>query len=344
MPTPPLSSLLLLSGLHVARASDGGPAPPPPPVIAARVELPGLAGLACEADRCHALVQGRLHALDPQTLALGEEQALPWGSRLLAAPAPTLLGPCPEATEGADAGTPGTCARPLRPDAPVPSPLPAGRSPGLSATQLAQAWNQARAAGDRLPFAHRVPAPGGGLLTTAREPDGHRVLRVGGAARYMDLTLGAAGPGYRRALALHPTGLEAYAVAAPGERLVAFDPRELSLRWIIPLRPIAHGLFVEASGRLLLVEEGGQADPERLLDLGVEDPLLPQGAAPGSDLALALSERPDATSTAVIDLSTPALVWREEGRYLSLQALPDGAFLLATDRALVRLALPPPPP
>ncbi|MCK6505805.1 hypothetical protein L6R53_20855 [Myxococcota bacterium] len=348
MPACPVGRPLLLLAALVARAAAAAPAGPAgtaaddrPPEVAARVELAGLAGLACEGDRCLALVDGRLRAVDPLTLALGEEQAPTWGHHLFAAPAPTLLDGC-EATPSSPDGTPETCARPLADPTLAPAPVPTDRAAPPSPDQVARAWNQARASGDRLPFAARVPAPDGGLLTTVREPQGHRVMRIGGAARFMDATLGAGGPGYRRALALHPTGREAYAVAAPGSALVAFDPRDLGIRWILPLRPVAHGLFVDPTGRLLLAEEGGEPDPDALLDLGAQERHLPAGAAPGSDLALALAERPDAASTAVIDLAAPRLVWREDGRYLSLQALPDGACLLATDRALVRLVLPPP--
>ena len=93
-----------------------------------------------------------------------------------------------------------------------------------------------------------------------------------------------------------------WASAARGED-AASPPDSGQARWRIPLRPAAHGLFIEGSGRLLLLEEGGRADPDRLLDLGTDRPALPAGHDPTSALFLALAQRPDASTTAVVDLT-----------------------------------------
>lgn len=312
-------------------AAPAAAAEVPATTVAARAEVPGLAGLACTAEgACTALVDGRLWGLDPVTLALVED-----------------LGPAAldgETVEGLfDHGGPllwsacaaEPCAR--APGAPDPVDLHAP-PPADPRTR----WNEAIAQGWRSPFAAQLPSPGGGRMSFVGNPS-PRVMVSGGGLRQMTVDASPADARYLRALALHPSGREAYLVAWPGDVLLAFDPVALRSRWRIPLRPAAHGLYVDASGRHLLLEEGGAVDPDRVLDLGGDQPALPKGGDPASDLFLHLAERPDAVTTAVVDLAVPRLVWREDGRYLSLQALPDGSLLLATTQALVRLQPPPRP-
>ncbi len=349
--------------------SDPPPAAPAQPAatiapttVVGRLALADLAGLACDpAGRCIVQRGRRLIALDPDALApdalapdapgvddanagaLGDQVAdLAEGERLVQADGPAVLGAC---TDG-----PGRCLRAV-PGRGVPGESPSPERPVLDAavdrSPAAQRdrWNDAIAHGGRSPFSARVPSPTGGTLAFLPHPE-PRVMATGGGVRFMLLANGNGGadddrrPAYLRTLALHPSGREAYLLAWPDGDLIAFDPARLSPRWTVPLRPAAHGLFVEGGGRLLVLEEGGQPDPDRLLDLGSAPPALPAGTAAGSDVFLALADRPDAATTAIVDLALPRLVWREEGRYLDLLTLPDGDRLLATDHALVRLSVP----
>ncbi len=310
------------------------PQAPPEVTVAARVELSGLQGLACGDDGCLVQLDGVLHPLDTDTLAPGPAgPAVADGRRLVQADTPVLLGPCPDDGDQ-------SCTWTLDADADaLPLPAPAEGRPDPVAT-----WNAAVAGGWRSPFAARVPSPRGGSMIFLPRPE-PRVMVTGAGARMMPLDLPDASVRYARAVALHPTGGEAYLLAWPQGDLLAFDPDRLTQRWAIPLRPAAHGLFVDGAGRLLILEEGGTPDPDRLMDLGTDAP--PQVAGdPASDLVLAVVDRPAAASTAVVDLAIPKLVWREDGRYLALVTLPDGDRLLATDRALVRLSPPaqPSPP
>ncbi|NOY25898.1 MAG: hypothetical protein GXP62_08510 [Oligoflexia bacterium] len=355
---------------------DSAPSPADPALPGVRIEARwdvddgggsvgggSVGGIVCTATGCQALAEGVLQTFDPRTLAHEPGSPLPWGDRLLAAPGPTVTGPCPDQPKircaaSLDAVLAGEAPLALAPD----------HDPPRDAADLATAWNVARSDGGRVGFAARAPAPAGGAMVLVRGSDGTRVMQSGAGVRFMDLpdpaepgqaahvqaahgqaqaapgeAQPATGAAYLRALALHPTGQEAYALAFPGTSLLAFDPVGLRPRWRLPLHPQAHGLFIEHDGRLLVVEEGGQPDPDRLLDTGTQDPSLPENARPYSDLAIELMDRPDATSTALVDLAQRRLVWREPGRYRSLLALDDGAFLLATDRAILRLVLPAPP-
>jgi hypothetical protein len=295
----------------------------------------GLSAISCEGPDCLAQVNGRLHSLQWPALALGPDLGAvngvlvdtTGGARVLvdcAEPAPLRL--CTTDTGGA---APAQLAA-LAPD----------QGPSPKALELR--WNTRQAAGWRVGFSSRIPTPEGGTISWMRgaPPLGARLMRTGAAARV------AAAPGpspvaaYPGVLALHPSGVELYALTWPGGTLAALDPRTLERRWTLALSPAAHPLFVDAGGRWLVAEVGGQVPDDLLLDLA-GTPAVPVDWDPAGDAALRLAERPAASRTAVVDLATQTVLAELPGRFVGFHVVPGQGALVATTDGLASIAAAP---
>jgi hypothetical protein len=113
----------------------------------------------------------------------------------------------------------------------------------------------------------------------------------------------------------------------------------LATRWALPLEGAAHPLFIDAGGRLLLAGVG-TSETERWTDWP-----LPDGrgavADPARDESLRAAERPSTDGVVVVDLDSGESIARARGTFRRWLALPDGRFLLATDREIVFFQPPP---
>ncbi|MDP2313003.1 MAG: hypothetical protein Q8P41_08865 [Pseudomonadota bacterium] len=301
----------------------------------ARLPFPGLSDLACDRTDCRALVAGTLVAL-PGGAPVGAAGALATFDTLrVSAPGTWAVeGPCEPgprcvASLGAD-GTPGVSTPapglpPLDEDAP---------SLASAAEAFGAAWNAGIAAGWRSGFHRVIVGPGGGRITWLRGIDGAgQLVRVGNGSRTVRLGAATASVSWPGWLALHPTGVEAYLVAWPSPLVRAFDPATLEMRWTLPLEGAARGLFVDPSGRWLVVAVG-PGTTDRL----VEWPVPSLSPVPTADLArdevLRAIEHPRTDSVVVIDLATQAVAAEARGELRRFLPLPDRP-LVATDKEVV---------
>ena len=95
----------------------------------------------------------------------------------------------------------------------------------------------------------------------------------------------------------------------------------------------ASGLFVDGSGRWLVVSEGPPAT-DRLIDWPAVSPDPNAAADPWRDEILRGLDRPPSDATVVIDLATHAVAARARGSLRRFLPLPDRP-VLATDREVV---------
>ena len=189
--------------------------------------------------------------------------------------------------------------------------------------------------GLRAPFRAVQPTRDGAMLMYRRGgwSGQSSLVRVGGAMRAVPAPGTIRGAVYPAWISVHPRTGEGYLLPWPGAQLLAFDPETLATQWVVELRSAARALFVDPSGRYLVIAQGGEVQ-ERLLDWGV--PGIMANEDPASDLVLRTRPRPHATSVVVVDTTRPAIVAVVEGDYRRWQAWPGG-FLLLTDRELLTL-------
>lgn len=350
------------AGLEDVLVPEALPAAEVPP----EVPVPGLEALACTARDCFVWSPAGLQRLDA-TGSLGDPvpAALEPGVHALLAHDEGLavLLPCPptpppradELMEDpeleereVDVELEVLCLAALDPATgsmgkPISYPLDEGAS-ARDPVALREGWNRMREAGWRVPFALRVPTRDGGTLGYLRGAGGSQaqLTRTGRSARMESWPATRTPVSYPRWLAMHPTGAEAFLLTWPEPTLTALDPDSLEARWELHLRGPAHGLFVDATGRWLVLAEGGAVDAERLLDYDeAPAPWLP-GRDPSEDAALRRSDRPASSSTVVVDLSGPRLAARLAGAYRGFARGPDGTVWLASDRGLTRVSSPAP--
>lgn len=289
-------------------------------------------GVSCDDAGCVVLTDASLLPVD-RDLNLGDPAELPEGSWLAVhagSDGPTLLGTRGEALvrRGPD-GSETPLARPARVDQ---EDLFALRS--VVATEIQRAIDQQ----GRMPFLPLVPPPGGGVVLhqVARGDDAAAWMRIGGAVTGGTPAPGSTEPPWSEVpLALHPTGSELYATPWPEAVLQVLDPMDLSERWTVEAEGPLQGLFVDPTGRLLVLEEGAP---------GTVDPFQPpptlwrsDALGPVDDLTLALSPRIGATHTVVVDLRPGAVAARLKGAFRGLARTPEGDWLLATSDGVARL-------
>lgn len=296
---------------------------------------PGLSAISCDGPDCLVQVNGRLHGLQWPGLALGPDQGPLPGALIDTAGGPRLLVDCAEPLPLQVCTTDLAGAAPAALAAVAPDEGPNPKA-------LEQRWNTRQAAGWRVGFASRIPTPEGGTISWMRgaPPLGARLMRTGAAARVASAPGPSPVAAYPGVLALHPSGVELYALTWPGGTLAALDPRTLERRWSLALSPAAHPLFVDAGGRWLVAEVGGQAPADLLLDLAGPAP-VPADWDPAGDAALRLAERPAATRTAVVDLATQAVLAELPGRFVGFHVVPGQGALVATTDGLAAIAAAP---
>jgi hypothetical protein len=260
-----------------------------------------------------------------------------------------------EASTGAAGGTPVAGQSPSPSSAPGPAAgnAPLGSTaadnapPGSTAADAmarSLSWNRIIERHWRVPFQKTIPSPGGGVITWLRGVDvaTARLMRVGHGL----VEAPAAGSSWPITctgwLALHPTGSEFYLLTWPSSRIFAYDPSTLTKRWSLDLGAPAVGLFLDPSGRFLLVGLSDRPDPERLSDWEVTPRTGEESSDPAGDGVIDLSVLPPIVATELVDIAGPTTVVRADGAFRAWIALPDGARLLATDREVVRLEPGPP--
>jgi len=222
-----------------------------------------------------------------------------------------------------------------------------GTSPGPQAVvldenppKIAARWNRQIAAGWRSPFQEAIPTPTDGRVSYVRSlaSDRAQLLRTGGKMRAHPAPRAEGPVAYRRWLALHPTGQQAYLAPWPHTEIIALDPDRLLTGWRLDLGEPTLGLFVDPTGQYLIGESGGSTDLDRLLDFSGDPIAVPEGVDPVGDPHLAQIPRPVATHTVIVDLSKQDLVARLPGTYLRWVPL-EGQVLIATTSAIARLPL-----
>jgi len=315
-------------------------ASPPPGADGSSSARAHVAGPACFALTASGLVPLR-DAFAPMSLPADVSAAVVTAEGLAIADGTLmLLGNCPE----------GPCARPLTLEpasvgAHVPQPaLPPVTEADMSLADAAALFtdthNRAVAAGWRTGFHRVVVAPGGALIVWTRGLDeAGQLSRTSPGRATVRLPSPRAAVSYPAWLAMHPTGSEAYLLPWPSSVLTAFDPVSLVTRWALPLEGAAHPLFIDAGGRLLLAGVG-TSDTDRWTDWPLRDG---RGAVadPARDESLRAAERPSTDSVVVVDLDIGESIARARGAFRRWLALPDGRFLLATDREVVFFQAPP---
>jgi hypothetical protein len=219
------------------------------------------------------------------------------------------------------------------------SPFPAvvlNEEPGATDAR----WNVQIAGGWRSPFQEQVPTPTGGRLTYMRSmaPGMARLVRFGGGMHAQPAPRASSPFAYRRWLALHPTGKQAYLVPWPHTEVLAVDPDRLLTGWRLDLGSPTLGLFVERTGRYLIGETGAEPSDDRLLDYSGKPIAVDDGVDPSADPHIAEIPRPMGTHTIVIDLEAQTLVARLPGTYRRWVQV-DGGALIATSEAVARLPL-----
>jgi hypothetical protein len=205
--------------------------------------------------------------------------------------------------------------------------------PEASAEQsLEELWNQQVKNHWRSPFRTEIPTPNGGRLRSVRglTPGTSRVIRIGGSVITARQGLDAGDVAYPNALALHPTGAEAYLIVWPNPELIAFRAGTLKTTWRIRLGAPALGLFVSEDGRYLLAETDGTSPEHQLLDYEPTLRTPPPGIDPAADPSLAWLERPESKGTIVVDLTIGEVVARLPGRAVGFFLLEDGAVVASS--------------
>lgn len=194
-------------------------------------------------------------------------------------------------------------------------------------------WNQALKAGWRSGFDRIVVASGPATVELTGEMDGSaQLFRHGVDPAFAKVWLGnAAGMRFPANLAMHPTGVEAYLCAWPSPLVIAFDPLNLQRHWTLPLDGASQGLFVESSGRFLLVGTGS-AGTEPWSWTG---PDATENEDPYRDEVLRRQSRPPISAVEVVDLQNHEVRVELKGRYRRWLSLEDGRKLVATDQELV---------
>ena len=201
-------------------------------------------------------------------------------------------------------------------------------------------WNRQISAGWRSPFQEYVPTPTNGRLSYMRslQSDSARLMRIGGKLRAQPAPHAKSPVAYRRWLALHPSGQQAYLAPWPHTEIIAVDPDRLLTGWRLDLEAPTLGLFVDATGQYLVGETGGSTDLDRLLDFSGDPIAVPDGVDPAGDPHLAEIPRPVSTHTVVIYLTQQTLVARLPGTYMRWVPV-KGHVLIATTKAVGRLPL-----
>ncbi len=215
----------------------------------------------------------------------------------------------------------------LTPTEDVPTPIVDPWPVASTEQSLGDQWNNQVKNRWRSPFRTEIPTPNGGRLRSVRglTPGTSRVIRIGGSVITARQGLDPGDIAYPNALALHPTGAEAYLIVWPNPDLIAFRSQTLKTTWRIVLGAPAQGLFVSEDGRYLLAETDGIAPEHQLLDYEPTLRTPPEGIDPAADPALAWLERPEPTGTIVVDLTIGEVVARLPGRAIGFFLLVDGA-------------------
>ncbi len=222
--------------------------------------------------------------------------------------------------------------------APMPE-LPEVVSLSESLAPVESSWNQIVHQGWRSPFTSRIPTPDGGRLTYVRGigSGGARVVRSGGGIRTRPAPDVLGTVAHPRWLALHQTGNQAYLVTWPHSEVIAFDPSTLATSWRADMDAPAVGLFIDPTGRYLVIETGGKAPEHQLLDYSAHPPAVPEGVDPYGDPYVAEIPRPTATHTVVVDLQSVEIALDAPGSFRAWTATPDSGALLATSKGIGRL-------
>jgi hypothetical protein len=205
-------------------------------------------------------------------------------------------------------------------------------------------WNQQIAAEWRSPFQEQVPTPTGGRVSYLRSmaTGVARLVRFGGGMRAHPAPRAESPVAYRRWLALHPTGQQAYLAPWPHTEIIAIDPDQLLTGWRLELDAPTLGLFVDNTGRYLVGETGAEPTEDRMLDYSEAPIAVAEGVDPTGDPHIAKIPRPLGTHTIVVDLVSQVLVARLPGTYM--RWVPQGeSVLIATTQAVARLPLAPAP-
>lgn len=295
-----------------------------------RIPVRFLQDVACDGGRCLALHGGQLSRL-PTMQPIPGLQLPEWDTLRHGEQGWEVEGPCGE----------DRCVTSLSLDPPgvgTPSPVP-GLPVGAEAPEnlgdlWIDGWNLARKQGWRSGFDRVVVAQGPGTVRLLKGMDGAaQLIRQGVDPAVARIGLGGAeGPEFPATLAMHPTGIEAYLSAWPSPLVIAVDPNTLQRHWTLPLEGAAQGLFVDTTGRFLVVGVGttevtsGWAWP------------LPSGSAtadPFRDEAIRGTPRPPISTVDVIDLQDHTVKVELRGSYRRWLTLPDGRQLVATDQELV---------
>jgi len=312
---------------------------------------PGLVALACGPRACAWLGPDgvtilRAGALDPAASAI----PLPFPADRLAVDGDGFVvgGACDSQDRCRVRLLPGDDGWRSEPPAPDPGsapPLPAtpeGVAPVLDTAMELARWAAILGHGRRIPFERSVPVAGGGLVTYRRVLGlgGGVLTRIGHGIVSVDAPSPSTPISCEGWLAPHPGGQEVYLLLWPRPELAAYEAQRLGQRWSLPLPGPAQGLFLDPAGRFALLSETGPAGGERLLD----HPALPlPGESAEEPLLGAAVFPPDAPApiaTLLVDLGGPAVAARVEGAFRAWQQAPDGAWLLATNQAILRLTAP----
>ena len=209
----------------------------------------------------------------------------------------------------------------------VPEPMVEPWPVAVTALSLEEQWNTQVKNRWRSPFRAEIPTSNGGRLRSVRglTPGTSRVIRIGGSVVTARQGLDAGDIAYPNALALHPTGTEAYLIVWPNPDLIAFRAQTLETTWRIRLGAPAQGLFISEDGRYLLAETDGTSPEHQLLDYEPTLRIPPPGIDPAADPSLAWLERPEPRGTIVVDLTIGEVVARLPGQATGFFLLKDGA-------------------
>ena len=225
-------------------------------------------------------------------------------------------------------------------------PTPATPPPDFSVTvndnpaPLAVRWNQQIAGGWRSPFQEQIPTRTGGRVVYMRSMQAGtaRIVRIGGGMRAQPAPTAPGPAAYRRWLALHPSGEQAYLAPWPHTEIIAIEPDQLLTGWRLDLEAPTLGLFIDETGTYLIGETGAEPSEDRLLDYSGGPLKVEEGQDPAGDPKMAKLPRPRGTHTIVVDLERQALVAQLPGTFQRWVPVPN-AVLIATTQAVARLPL-----
>lgn len=153
-------------------------------------------------------------------------------------------------------------------------------------------------------------------------------MRMGGGFRTIDAPAIAHTVTCEGWLAPHPSGLEVYLLLWPTPELTAYDSRALAPRWSIELPGPSQGLLVDNAGRFALLALTEPPDPDRLTD-------YPPSAL--ADGAILPHDRPEHLQVVLLDLASGRVAAQAPGTLVAWLPSPDGGWLLATEREILRL-------